>query len=66
MMWTEKYRPIRTDEFIGNEKARIDILKWAKKWIKGSKPLLMIGPPGTGKTSFVKSLAFLLDLMLLS
>ena len=64
-MWVEKYRVSEFDSFFGNEKSRLLIINWLKKWIKGTKPLLIIGPPGTGKTSFVKSLAKLLDLDLI-
>jgi replication factor C large subunit len=56
-MWSEKYRFKNIDQFIGNEKSRSDVLRWIKNWIKGTKPLIIIGPPGTGKTSFVTSLA---------
>lgn len=56
-MWTEKYRINRIDSFFGNEKERITVIDWLAKWIKGTKPLLLVGSPGTGKTSFVKSLA---------
>ncbi len=61
-MWVEKYRVNEFDSFFGNEKSRLLIINWLKKWIKGTKPLLIIGPPGTGKTSFIKSLAKLQDL----
>ncbi|MDN5865773.1 MAG: AAA family ATPase [Candidatus Nitrosocosmicus sp.] len=53
------------DGFFGNEKSRHIIINWLKNWIKGTKPLLIVGPPGTGKTSFVNSLAKLLDLDLI-
>jgi replication factor C large subunit len=56
-MWSEKYRFKNIDQFIGNEQSRSDVLRWIKNWIKGTKPLIIIGPPGTGKTSFVTSLA---------
>ncbi|MDQ6723799.1 MAG: AAA family ATPase, partial [Thermoproteota archaeon] len=56
-MWSEKYRFKNIDQFVGNEKSRLDVIKWIKNWIKGTKPLIMIGPPGTGKTSFITSMA---------
>jgi replication factor C large subunit len=57
MMWSEKHRPKRVEQMVGNEKARLDALKWLTGWVSGSKPLLLIGPPGTGKTTLVNTLA---------
>ncbi len=37
------------------------MLKWIKNWIRGTKPLILIGPPGTGKTSFITSMANFLN-----
>ncbi len=54
-MWSEKYRFKNIDQFVGNEQSRLDVIKWIKTWIKGTKPLILVGPPGTGKTSFITS-----------
>jgi replication factor C large subunit len=54
-MWSEKYRFKNIDQFVGNEQSRLDVIKWIKTWIKGTKPLIIVGAPGTGKTSFITS-----------
>jgi len=58
--WTEKYRPKILDEVIGNERAVIELRKWAKSW-KGKIPkkraLILSGKPGIGKTSSAIALA---------
>ena len=51
MMWSEKYRPKNLLEMIGNEEAKESFVKWLGKWVKGTKPLLLVGPPGIGKTT---------------
>jgi replication factor C large subunit len=51
MMWSDKYRPKNLLEMIGNEEAKESFVKWLGKWIKGTKPLLLVGPPGIGKTT---------------
>lgn len=51
MMWSEKYRPKNLFDMIGNEDARESFVNWLGKWIKGTKPLLLVGPPGIGKTT---------------
>jgi len=38
-------------DLIGNEDARKFFAEWFEKWKKGVKPLLLIGPPGIGKTT---------------
>ena len=55
-MWSEKYRPQNISDMVGNEEPRAAIMEWFVKWKKGTKPLLIVGPPGIGKTT----IAFLL------
>ena len=50
-MWSEKYRPQIISDMVGNEESRAAILEWFAKWKKGTKPLLLVGPPGIGKTT---------------
>jgi len=51
-MWTEKYRPRRLDEVVGNKTA-VEALK-NFNW---KKPLLLHGAAGTGKTSIINAVA---------
>ncbi len=50
-MWSEKHRPQIISDMIGNEEPRAAIMEWFAKWKKGTKPLLLVGPPGIGKTT---------------
>ena len=50
-MWSEKHRPKTITDMVGNEDSRSKIVEWFKKWKKGTKPLLLVGPPGIGKTT---------------
>lgn len=52
-MWVEKHRPKSIEDMVGNEESRIEFLNWLKDWKRGSKPALLIGTPGTGKTTIV-------------
>ena len=59
MLWTEKYRPQSFDQIIGNAKAKKEIRQWINGWQNGEpqKPLLVVGPPGTGKTTMAHVIA---------
>lgn len=50
-MWSDKYSPTSVSEMVGNEESRATVVEWLAKWKPGTKPVLMVGPPGTGKTT---------------
>jgi len=56
-LWSEKYRPASLEEMVGNREARAKFQLWLRKWKRGSKAALLVGPPGTGKTTTVHLVA---------
>jgi replication factor C large subunit len=57
MDWAEKYRPAHLADIVGNTTAVRQIADWARTWTKKSRPLLLYGKPGIGKTSSAWALA---------
>lgn len=55
--WTEKYRPNKLNEVVGNEKAIEELKSWADAVVKSKKAVILHGPPGCGKTSAAYALA---------
>lgn len=66
MMWSEKYRPQSLMDMVGNEEARTSFVEWFGKWKKGTKPLLLVGPPGIGKTTLANLAAKQFDYDMIS
>ncbi len=59
MLWTDKYRPQTLDEVVGNNKEKKIIMDWVGNWKNGNpqQPLLLVGPPGIGKTTLALVIA---------
>lgn len=59
---TERLRPQRPSEMLGNAGAIADLERWADAWEKGPGPprfraAMLVGPPGVGKTTAALALA---------
>ncbi len=63
--WVEKYRPKKLNEVVGNATAVRQLKEWANIWRGGGselktmkkKGVLLLGPPGVGKTTATLALA---------
>jgi replication factor C large subunit len=57
--WVEKYRPASINDLVGNEKNLNALTSWLNDWGKPKikKAVLIIGPAGSGKTSFAFAIA---------
>lgn len=57
MDWAERYRPEHLADVFGNGAAVRQMADWARNWTPDSRPLLITGKPGIGKTSAALALA---------
>lgn len=58
--WTEKYRPNRISNILGNEDVISEFKSWLDSWSskrKQKKACLLVGPAGVGKTSLARAAA---------
>jgi replication factor C large subunit len=65
--WPEKYRPRSQEQLVGNTDTIRALREWILSWRRGipkRKAILLIGPPGVGKTASIGALSHDLDMEL--
>jgi replication factor C large subunit len=62
--WVDRYRPESFAEIQGNNAALDRIRSWAEDWEPGDQGQLLVGPPGTGKTTTAYVVSDVLDMPL--
>lgn len=55
-LWTEKYKPKKISEIVGQDKVIKEVIRWLNEW-KPGKALLLTGPPGVGKTLIAETIS---------
>ncbi|MBN1896922.1 MAG: replication factor C large subunit [Candidatus Aenigmarchaeota archaeon] len=55
-LWTEKYRPVKTEEIAGQQAAVSQVNDFLRSWRPGTG-MILFGAPGTGKTLLVGLIA---------
>ena len=56
-MYTEKFRPAKLSEIVGQPKALRELLSWFNTWPEQKKAAILYGRAGVGKTSAVHALS---------
>lgn len=55
--WVDRYRPTRLDDVQGNTTSLNQLESWLRNFPEDNSPQLLVGDPGTGKTSTVEALS---------
>jgi len=65
--WPELHRPKSLNDIVGNADTINGIRNWIQSWLRGTpseNAILLVGPPGVGKTASVGALSHDFDLEL--